>query len=185
MSDVPLGPDWFQAADGKWYPPAPPGGYPAPAAASSRRWITAVAAFAVTFAVGIAVLALVLQLQNNRRDAEVAATTATTAAPTLTQKTDAAGTKLSSILCAGKPQGTGKCFVDWSKPGVVEINIPELLVDTDALGRAGNETGFWDNADTARMGRTRALDGTQKSSDGRVTWTFHPDDGLTLVIEIK
>ena len=26
MSDVPQGPQWFQAADGKWYPPAPPPG---------------------------------------------------------------------------------------------------------------------------------------------------------------
>lgn len=38
-----------------------------------------------------------------------------------------------------------------------------------------------------RMGKTRALDGTQ-SAEGKncnATWTYHPDDGLQIVFEAK
>lgn len=36
----------------------------------------------------------------------------------------------------------------------------------------------------ARMGSTRALDGTQDSAwrDYTATWTYHPDDGLNVII---
>jgi hypothetical protein len=38
-----------------------------------------------------------------------------------------------------------------------------------------------------RMGQTRALDGTQEAeSNGvRVTWTYHPDDGLSAVFSAE
>ncbi|MDQ1680998.1 MAG: hypothetical protein QOI42_1857 [Frankiaceae bacterium] len=45
--------------------------------------------------------------------------------------------------------------------------------------------GFNGSAVVARMGKTRALDGTQ-SADGRhvhATWTYHPDHGLNVVLE--
>ena len=32
------------------------------------------------------------------------------------------------------------------------------------------------------MVQTRALDGTQKNGQGNVSWTYHPDDGLNIVI---
>lgn len=35
--------------------------------------------------------------------------------------------------------------------------------------------------DVARIGQTRALDGMVESANGRSTWTYHPDDGLTIV----
>jgi hypothetical protein len=37
----------------------------------------------------------------------------------------------------------------------------------------------------ARMGNTRALDGMQDEDGGGLhyTWTYHPDDGLDIIIE--
>ncbi len=48
------------------------------------------------------------------------------------------------------------------------------------------ELGFT-GATLDRMGKTRALDGTQ-TAQGRncnVSWTYHPDDGLQMVFEAK
>jgi len=47
-----------------------------------------------------------------------------------------------------------------------------------------DDLGF-SSAVADRMGKTRALDGTQRAT-GRncnVTWTYHPDDGLQMVFE--
>ena len=52
------------------------------------------------------------------------------------------------------------------------------------FGRLLSDLGFTDGV-VARMEGTRALDGTQ-SAEGRharVTWTFHPDNGLRMVFE--
>lgn len=43
------------------------------------------------------------------------------------------------------------------------------------------ETGCLEDADLARIEQTRALDGMVESESGRSTWTYHPDDGLTIV----
>lgn len=42
------------------------------------------------------------------------------------------------------------------------------------------------DAIVSRMGQTRALDGTQEASGGgvTVTWTYHPDDGLSAVFSV-
>ena len=39
----------------------------------------------------------------------------------------------------------------------------------------------------SRIGNTRALDGTQtaESEIASASWTYHPDDGLSLVVELK
>lgn len=59
-----------------------------------------------------------------------------------------------------------------------------LFVDLDALGAALEELGFG-GATLARIENTRALDGTQTATAGDLTasWTYHPDDGLQVVIE--
>lgn len=49
-----------------------------------------------------------------------------------------------------------------------------------------DELGFNGAAVVGRMENTRALDGTLTADgDGvRASWTYHPDDGLNLVVEV-
>lgn len=49
------------------------------------------------------------------------------------------------------------------------------------------DLGFNAPAVRARLGNTRAVDGTQSEETATVkaTWTYHPDDGLNMVIEHK
>lgn len=56
--------------------------------------------------------------------------------------------------------------------------------DFDALEDLLDELGF-SPAVIDRMGNTRALDGTQSAEAPHVvaTWTYHPDDGLNIVLE--
>jgi hypothetical protein len=50
-----------------------------------------------------------------------------------------------------------------------------------------SELGFNASAVISRMGNTRALDGTQTADGDHVhaTWTYHPDDGLDVVLEVE
>ena len=59
------------------------------------------------------------------------------------------------------------------------------LFDTSDLGEALKELGF-PNSILDKIGNTRALDGTLTAQGEKVTasWTYHPDDGLSLVIEL-
>lgn len=59
-----------------------------------------------------------------------------------------------------------------------------LLVQN--LVEAMRELGFPSSV-AARIGNTRALDGTLTADGAGVTasWTYHPDDGLSIVIERK
>ena len=63
----------------------------------------------------------------------------------------------------------------------VEITITDsnVIVGTDSLDKLLDDLGF-SSAVSERMGRTRALDGTQRASSDKAnaTWTYHPDDGL-------
>lgn len=58
------------------------------------------------------------------------------------------------------------------------------LFDITALEDALVELGF-SHSVGARIGNTRALDGTLSAESDRasMTWTYHPDDGLSIVIE--
>lgn len=51
----------------------------------------------------------------------------------------------------------------------------------DALALVAATTGCWSQTDVALMGETRALDGRVESTNGRTSWTYHPDDGLNIV----
>ena len=64
------------------------------------------------------------------------------------------------------------------------LTIPDWTGATPALYPALADLGF-PSSIGARIGNTRALDGTL-TADGdhcRATWTYHPDDGLKMVIE--
>lgn len=54
----------------------------------------------------------------------------------------------------------------------------------DALGLMLEELGF-PSSTMSRIGNTRALDGTLEAEGEKATayWTYHPDDGLSIVIE--
>lgn len=65
--------------------------------------------------------------------------------------------------------------------------VLNFFAGTDA-GFSGflDELGFNALAITQRMGATRALDGTltEASDVAEMTWTYHPDDGLTVVVAV-
>jgi hypothetical protein len=103
-------------------------------------------------------------------------TTSTTAS--LRALTRNAGADLQFVF-----DGECSCDVDTSTPGVVRVLIIGG-VDSDVLAKAGQDSGLWTAADAARMMETRALDGMVKSSSGRTTWTYHPDDGLQIVADV-
>jgi len=59
------------------------------------------------------------------------------------------------------------------------------LFSTDTWFEGLRELGFPGSTE-ARIGNTRALDGTltaESSTDLEASWTYHPDDGLSIVIE--
>jgi hypothetical protein len=81
--------------------------------------------------------------------------------------------------------------VDATEPGVLTIDskptdseYADPLFDGDALETVGKETGLWSIADSKRMVETRALDGTQHSVNGAITWTYHPDHGIEIVVDL-
>jgi hypothetical protein len=57
--------------------------------------------------------------------------------------------------------------------------------DEDMLAGLLESLGFSDGI-LARMAQTRALDGTQHADGDGVSasWNFHPDDGLSIVLEV-
>ncbi|WCO65750.1 hypothetical protein PO878_14695 [Iamia majanohamensis] len=81
-------------------------------------------------------------------------------------------------------------------PGTVEVSgdSDSLTVDVffpgesslDWLEEYMDELGLNGGTIRQRMGQTRALDGTQEASgdDVSVTWTYHPDDGLSAVFSV-
>jgi len=53
----------------------------------------------------------------------------------------------------------------------------------ELLGAWIADTGCLEDVDLARIEQTRALDGMVESANGKSTWTYHPDDGLTIVCD--
>ncbi len=106
------------------------------------------------------------------------------AAPTQTvaQKTVEKARALNADLCSPDQSG---CTVDGSTAGVIAVTVTSASIGETQLATAGNESGLWSNADAARMVETRALDGTQRTADGSVSWTYHPDNGLQMVIDVS
>ena len=82
-------------------------------------------------------------------------------------------------ILAGYADDIGEDFVSLNMPGVAAVG--------EAAERLENllaELGF-PSSTMSRIGNTRALDGTQTAEGDNVTayWTYHPDDGLSIVIE--
>jgi hypothetical protein len=86
----------------------------------------------------------------------------------------------------------GDLCVDGTTPGVVEIDTKplgeygdEVVLTGDEFTTVATQLGLWSAADAQRMLTTRALDGTQMSTNGAVTWTYHPDNGLNIIIDVE
>lgn len=67
----------------------------------------------------------------------------------------------------------------------VSLNFQNLILPENDLREFFDELGFNASAVMERIQNTRALDGTQTAEGDGVTasWTYHPDDGLQLVVE--
>lgn len=98
-------------------------------------------------------------------------------APSTTTNFDLAQ-ELEDILCIST-----SCSVDVTDAVIVVEGSEYGGPGVSELKAASDRFGFWSEADVERMGSTRALDGTLSSSDGSVTWTYHPDDGLDIVVD--
>ena len=73
--------------------------------------------------------------------------------------------------------------VTWSCPP----NDEDILCSrSNAVNSILEELGFGQNV-RQRMNTTRALDGRQdaENENFRVSWTFHPDDGLQVLFEYR
>lgn len=73
--------------------------------------------------------------------------------------------------------------VEGGDDDVVSLNF--RFGTTPQLEEFLDELGFNASAVMQRIGNTRALDGTLEAAadDYVATWTYHPDDGLSMVIE--
>lgn len=74
-------------------------------------------------------------------------------------------------------------FIEDGDEESVSLNFP--FTPDDQLHGLLDDLGFNATAVMQRIGNTRALDGTLTADGDGVsaTWTYHPDDGLSLVIE--
>jgi len=197
VSDVQVAADWWQASDGKWYPPGlqsgqnyssiptvvlPPDQVFIPAAANSienlttpshaatrsprpwTKWAAVLLALLVGFGLGA-----------------VAFGTDMWPGSTPAERIDAA---------MDKHQPEVPSFWWSSTDGVAEITLTGdgdeiYFADTEqAMNDVLEDLGF-STSIGVKMGKTRALDGTQEASSDCCTasWTYHPDDGLQLLIE--
>lgn len=105
--------------------------------------------------------------------------------PTLAERTDKLADELTDAICPGA------ICVDSSTEGVVSVDTRPAgeygteYLDGDELEEVATDLGVWSVADAKRMQETRALDGMQTSTNGAVTWTYHPDSGLDIVIDVE
>lgn len=71
--------------------------------------------------------------------------------------------------------------------GGIELQyFPTLDFDGNGgrvIDDVGHITGCWSSTDRSKMGQTRALDGRVESSNGRSSWTYHPDDGMNIICD--
>ena len=112
-----------------------------------------------------------------------------TAGTTATAPATSVSTTSTVPSVANAPIGTLTRYVDRRDSGSISLTVPGALENDEArdLQTVLSFLGFNASAVISRIGNTRALDGTQ-SAEGRyasVYWTYHPDDGLSMVFEGK
>jgi hypothetical protein len=99
------------------------------------------------------------------------------------------GEETNSVLCAIPNEAENELAAVYMTVdnGVYEVNsFPSEVAGAlggdpeELLNQIGERSGWWSAGTTQRMLRTRALDGTQ--TEGDVSWTYHPDAGLQIVV---
>lgn len=162
-------------------PPPLPTTEPPPRKSRKGLWIgLAVAAFAVIVALAIIIPVTLIGQAQAAEEARIAAEEKAAAA--------AEAARLDEIRAAlddcGIQIGGTTTLLDGGE--AVEIgrvskydgpDIDELYCSLDALGAP--------QSIEAKIGQTRALDGRQSAEwgDFEASWTYHPDDGATVLIE--
>jgi hypothetical protein len=127
-----------------------------------------------------AIVAIILGLLVMRSPSKKTSVQAVTLS--LAAKTNTLADAVRRDLCTGDSSG---CEVDGGSPGVITVTLLGSAGSESQVASTGIDTKLWSDADAARMFRTRALDGTQRNKDGSVTWTYHPDYGLQIVISVS
>lgn len=183
MSNVPLGSDWWQTPDGKWHPPAT-GGAPGPSKKPSPLNALSVVLIGVVLVLAAVLVAVFVAYRPRGGSENAGAGTTTPATLSIASRTDAMASFIDSTLCESGSRRVGICDVEATAPGVLTITLDSLGLSTERMRTAGESSGLWTAADAERMGHTRALDGTQRSAGGGVSWTYHPDHGLQIVAEV-
>lgn len=144
-----------------------------------------IAAGAIAGLLIVVVAVIGLQTRSSDDGSDSVAADEDTATTSLTSRTQQLASQLTARLCPGE------YCVDGSSPGVITIDsrpggeYGNILVDFTSLEDVAQDLGVWSVADAQRMGQTRALDGTQSSANGAVTWTYHPDSGIDIVIDVE
>lgn len=166
------------AADSALLPPPPPAPPVSPGRSSkgARRVI-----FAAVGVVTVVVAAGAVLAARPGPSSQAAALTTTTTI-SLKTYTRRVARDVDVTLCTGATSSA--CSVE-SNEGVLTIHLGAYVIDETKLRTVGKTYGFWDNADVARMVQTRALDGTQHSKNQLTTWTYHPDKGLNLTVDVE
>lgn len=164
--------------------PATPATGPQSPRPRSRSLIVAGVAIIALVAIIGAVVAL-QAVSGDEGDTETAAAAPTTTTTSLADRTSELGDQIGQIICPGS------YCVDSSTAGVILIDTKPGgeystdYIDGTDLEQIAQELHAWSVADARRMGTTRALDGTQSSVNGAVTWTYHPDQGLNIVVDVE
>lgn len=148
-----------------------------------RRVLIAAGAIGVLTLVAV----VVIGLQARDDQAAVNASSGEHEAPattTLAGRTEQLADQITARICPGE------VCVDDSTPGVITVDSQpggeyDNVLDDGELEDIAADLHVWSAADASRMLETRALDGTQTSVNGAVTWTYHPDSGLDIVIDVE
>lgn len=160
--------------------PAPPSEHP-----SNLRRTLMIAAGVLSALLVVIVAAFALQRSSSSSDEATPPPSSAPPTTTLAGRTDELASQLTARLCPGK-----SC-VDASTPGVITVDTKPGgeygtdLLNADELDGIAQDLHVWSVADARRMLETRALDGTLASTNGAVTWTYHPDSGLDIVIDVE
>jgi hypothetical protein len=133
----------------------------------------------------VAVAAFAFQRSSSTPDETASPPESAPATTSLAGRTQELASQLTTRLCP-----SDYC-VDASTPGVITVDTKPGgeydadLLNADELEQVAQDLDVWSVADARRMLETRALDGTQASTNGAVTWTYHPDSGLDIVIDVE
>lgn len=181
----------------QWAAPLPPPSQPGPIGQERPRheppaprgsrapWIATAVLAAAVAALGVLYLGERSTSSDLRdRVGELAAATTTTAAEG-DEAADEGDLPDLKAVADGVPGGLDVDITGGSSSVTIDIRSPSTR-SLNWLKNYMNRLNMPGDAIVARMEQTRALDGTlqEEAAGVRVTWTYHPDDGLSAVFSL-